>query len=71
MTTPMKAIRAKCLDCCCGSANEVRNCPITECPIWTYRFGHNPAIKREKGVGDPSFGERMKARAQKGAQGDE
>ena len=24
--TPMKAIRAKCLDCCCGSSNEVRLC---------------------------------------------
>ena len=34
-----KAIRAKCLDCCCGQANEVRNCPVTTCPLWTYRLG--------------------------------
>ena len=24
---PLKAIRAKCLDCCCGQANEVKLCP--------------------------------------------
>lgn len=23
ITNPVKAIRAKCLDCCCGSSNEV------------------------------------------------
>ena len=27
MLTPIKAIRAKCLDCCCGSAKEVELCP--------------------------------------------
>ena len=27
MLTPMKAIRAKCLDCCAGSQAEVRLCP--------------------------------------------
>lgn len=42
MLTPMKAIRAKCLDCCCGSANEVRLCPAQDCPLWGYRSGHNP-----------------------------
>lgn len=26
--TPMKAIRAKCLDCCCGSSVEVKLCPV-------------------------------------------
>ncbi len=41
--TPMKAIRAKCLDCCCGNAAEVRACPSTDCPLYCYRFGHNPA----------------------------
>jgi len=46
--TPMKAIRAKCLDCCCGSSNEVRLCPSEDCPLWPYRFGHNP---NRKGTG--------------------
>ena len=28
MLTPIKAIRAKCLDCCCGSAREVELHPL-------------------------------------------
>lgn len=42
--TPMKAMRAKCLDCCCGEVKEVRNCPVTDCPIWPYRMGKRPSI---------------------------
>ena len=34
-----KAIRLKCLDCCCGQSAEVRRCPATECPLWRYRMG--------------------------------
>jgi len=37
--TRAKAIRAKCLDCCCGSAHEVRMCPAKHCPLWIYRLG--------------------------------
>lgn len=40
--TPLKAIRAKCLDCVCGQANEVRLCPCTDCSLYPYRFGKNP-----------------------------
>jgi hypothetical protein len=40
--SPIKAIRAKCLDCCGGSSNEVKLCPATECPIYAFRFGRNP-----------------------------
>lgn len=40
--TPMKAIRAKCLDCCCGSSHEVRLCTAEKCPLYPYRFGKNP-----------------------------
>lgn len=45
--TPVKAIRLKCLDCCCGSSTEVRLCPVTDCPLHPFRFGKNPNIKRE------------------------
>ena len=38
----LPAIRAKCLDCCCGSATEVRKCTIKDCPLWPLRFGHYP-----------------------------
>lgn len=40
--TPMKAIKAKCLDCCCGSRLEVKLCPATDCMLWRYRFGRKP-----------------------------
>ena len=40
--TPIKAIRAKCLDCSCGQFVEVRECPVTECPLWEYRLGNSP-----------------------------
>jgi hypothetical protein len=42
--TPMKAIRAKCLDCN-YTANEVRLCPCTDCALWPFRLGKNPNIK--------------------------
>lgn len=34
-----KAIRLKCLDCCCGNAAEVRLCPLRRCPLWRFRMG--------------------------------
>lgn len=36
------AIRAKCLECCCGQFKEVKLCPCTECPLWRWRSGHRP-----------------------------
>lgn len=46
--TPLQAIRKKCLDCCCGQANEVRLCVCKDCTLYEFRFGHNPA---RKGIG--------------------
>ncbi|MFQ7080654.1 hypothetical protein [Sellimonas intestinalis] len=40
--TPMKAIRAKCLDCCNGQRSEVRLCAAKRCPLYPYRHGHRP-----------------------------
>lgn len=37
--TRKKAIRLKCLDCCCGNSAEVRRCAISKCPLWQYRMG--------------------------------
>lgn len=37
--TRAKAIRMKCLDCCCGSSLEVNHCPTKDCPLWRYRRG--------------------------------
>lgn len=38
--TPMKAIRQKCLDCSCGSSEEVKNCFAKKCPLYQFRFGY-------------------------------
>jgi len=43
--SPLKAIRQNCLDCN-GTANEVKLCPCTGCPLYPFRFGKNPFIKR-------------------------
>jgi len=45
---PLKAIRAKCLDCCGGSSTEVKLCEISDCPLFPYRFGKKPV--RVRGV---------------------
>lgn len=37
--TRAKAIRLKCIDCCCGNMAEVRRCPSENCPLWRYRMG--------------------------------
>ena len=34
-----KAIRLKCIDCCCGNTAEVRKCPAEKCPLWRFRMG--------------------------------
>lgn len=58
-TNPVKAIREKCLDCCCGSTLEVKECNVVKCPIYPFRMGKNPfRQKREmteeqkKAIGD-------------------
>ena len=35
-----KAIRLKCLDCCCGNSGEVRRCELRKCPLWPFRMGN-------------------------------
>ena len=48
ITNPVKAIRAYCLSCVCGSSTEVDRCPIEECPLYPFRYGRNPfRTKRE------------------------
>jgi len=47
MKSPIKSIREKCLDCMCGSAQEVKLCPgdgkqSIWCALWPYRLGRRP-----------------------------
>ena len=51
--TPIKAIKAKCLDCQGGRYHLVRKCDIADCPLFIYRFGKNP--HRSKIGGNPTF----------------
>ena len=44
--SPLKAIRAKCLDCSAGQRAEVRLCPVTDCPLYPLRMGRNPNRRR-------------------------
>lgn len=51
-TTPIKAIRIRCLDCAGGQPSEVRYCSVTDCSLYQYRFGKNPlrsGIGKKKG----------------------
>lgn len=54
--TPLRAIRAKCLDCCAGQVAEVRRCELENCPLFPYRFGKRP--KEGIDTPDSSFSEK-------------
>lgn len=57
--TPIKAIRAKCLDCSNGQFKEVRLCPIKNCPLYEYRNGHRPIAEEnimENGTDEKVYG---------------
>ena len=45
----LKAIRAKCLDCCEGSTKAVKHCPCyDDCSLWPFRFGCGPKTARKR-----------------------
>lgn len=46
--TPIKAIRAKCIDCCAGDKKEVKLCESIECPQFLYRMGRRPKLEDYK-----------------------
>ena len=43
--TRSKAIRMKCIDCCCGNRAEVRKCPSMDCPLYPFRMGNENKAK--------------------------
>jgi hypothetical protein len=61
---PLKAIRARCLDCCCFQPSEVRKCVAVACPGWPFRLGVNPF--REKRVLSPEQKQAMAERLGRG-----
>jgi hypothetical protein len=51
----LRIIRAKCIDCCCGSRKEVALCTCTEtCPIHPLRLGMDPKPSKGRGFAKPS-----------------
>jgi hypothetical protein len=40
--SPLKAIKANCLECSGGSAHEAKNCKLVECPLHSFRTGRKP-----------------------------
>ncbi len=45
--TPIKAIRAYCIECSGGMAKEVRLCNMVNCPLFPYRMGKRPTVDAE------------------------
>ena len=45
----LTAIRQKCMDCSCDQPSEVRECPVTACDLWPFRFGRDPDPSRTRG----------------------
>jgi hypothetical protein len=46
--SPLQALRARCVDCCAGSADEVRKCTAVYCPSWPFRMGFDPWRQRRQ-----------------------
>lgn len=44
--SPLRAIKANCLECCCGQQNEVKLCTCSTCPLYPFRLGRNPFVKK-------------------------
>lgn len=43
----LRAIKLKCLDCSTYNINEIKECPVKNCPLYPFRLGKNPFRKRE------------------------
>ena len=48
-TAILQAIRHKCLDCSVYQPIEVRECPVSTCGLWPFRFGVDPDPSRTRG----------------------
>ena len=46
-TTPLQAIRLKCMDCSGWQREEIKNCYVKKCPLHPYRGWWNYGIKKE------------------------
>lgn len=66
-TAVLQAIRHKCLDCSVYQPIEVRECPVTRCALWPFRFGTDPAPSRTRGFAkSPVYTDGFGASAEEG-----
>ena len=72
-TSPLKAIREKCLDCCFGSITEIKECGAVKCPLYPYRLGKNPFRQKREMTEEQkdALRERMKRARESGNKGTE
>lgn len=64
--TPVKAIRAKCIECSGGNRSEADRCQIKDCPLYADRHGKNP--NRKPRVMTEEQRERMRGNLEKARQ---
>jgi hypothetical protein len=43
----LRAVHLKCYDCSAYNSNEIKECPVKDCPLYPFRQGKNPFRKRE------------------------
>ena len=70
-TSPMKAIREFCLDCCGDSAAAVKGCTATNCALYPFRLGKNPFRNKRELTDEQKEALRVRmaeARKQKGGE---
>lgn len=48
ITSPLKAIKLFCIDCCGGSFQEVKKCPCKKCPLYNFRVGKKMVASERK-----------------------
>jgi hypothetical protein len=71
-TSPLKALRARCIDCKAGELSQVRTCHHLDCPAWPYRMGTSPwqaPLSAEVLEARRRGGRKRAARFEKSAQG--
>ena len=68
--SPVKAIRAKCLDCSYDQPSEVRDCHLTDCALWPFRMGKNPFYDTSKMKGNAEHLKRWKEENSRSSQGE-
>ena len=47
ITSPLKAIRAFCIECMGGQVTYVKDCTSKTCPLYDLRMGKNPHSTRQ------------------------